>query len=70
MAVRKKCKGESFEALLRRFKKNVEKRDVINEVKRREHFIKPSVKRKLAKEVATKREKRRQEDQKINRSAA
>ena len=46
MAVRKKFKGESFEALLRRFKKNVEKRDVINEVKRREHFIKPSVKRK------------------------
>ena len=70
MSVRKKFKGESFEALLRRFKKNVEKRDVINEVKRREHFIKPSVKRKLAKEVATKREKRRQEDQKINRSAA
>ena len=70
MAVRKKFKGESFEALRRRFKKNVEKRDVINEVKRREHFIKPSVKRKLAKEVATKREKRRQEDQKINRSAA
>ena len=46
MAVRKKFKGESFEALLRRFKKNVEKRDVINEVKRREHFIKPSVKRR------------------------
>ena len=70
MAVIKKFKGESIKALLRRFKKNVEKRDVINEVKRREHFIKPSVKRKLAKEVATKREKRRQEDQKINSSAA
>ena len=70
MAIKKKHRNESFESLMKRFKKNVEKRDVINEVKRREHFIKPSVKRKLAKEVATKREKRRQEDQKINRSAA
>ena len=52
-----------------RFKKNVEKRDLINEVKKREHYIKSSTRNKLAKEIAKKREKRRQEDQNLNRSA-
>ena len=64
MSVKKKFKSESFESMMRRFKKSIEKRDVINEVKKREHFIKRSVKKKLAKEVAVKREKRRQEEQK------
>ena len=70
MAVKKKYKNESFESMMKRFKKNVEKRDLINEVKKREHYIKSSTRNKLAKEIAKKREKRRQEDQKINRSAA
>ena len=69
MAVKKKYKNESFESMMKRFKKNVEKRDLINEVKKREHYIKSSTRNKLAKEIAKKREKRRQEDQKINRSA-
>ena len=70
MSVKKKFKSESFESMMRRFKKSIEKRDVINEVKKREHFIKPSVKKKLAKEVAVKREKRRQEEQNIKRFVA
>tara|TARA_B100001750_G_C15494556_1_gene593347 strand:+ start:1752 stop:1964 length:213 start_codon:yes stop_codon:yes gene_type:complete len=70
MSVKKKFKSESFESMMRRFKKSIEKRDVINEVKKREHFIKRSVKKKLAKEVAVKREKRRQEEQNIKRFVA
>lgn len=69
MSVKKKYKNESFESMMKRFKKNVEKRDLINEVRKREHYIKSSTKTKLAKEIAKKREKRRQEDQNLNRSA-
>ena len=66
--VKKKFKGESFDSLYRRFKKTVEKKDIINEVKQREHYIKPSIRKKLAKEMAVKKEKKRQEDQDIKRS--
>jgi small subunit ribosomal protein S21 len=38
--------GESFEAALRRFKKQCERTGVFSEVKRREYYEKPSVKRK------------------------
>lgn len=37
---------ESFESALRRFKKQVEKAGVLFEMKRREHYEKPSVRRK------------------------
>ena len=69
IGLKKKYKNESFESMMKRFKKNVEKRDLINEVRKREHYIKSSTKTKLAKEIAKKREKRRQEDQNLNRSA-
>ena len=52
---------------MKRFKKNVEKKDIINEVRRREHFVKPSIKKKLAKELAVKKEHKRQEEQDIKR---
>jgi len=68
--VKKKFRGESFDSLYRRFKKNVEKKDIINEVKQREHYIKPSIRKKLAKEMAVKKEKKRQEDQRIKRNPA
>ena len=61
--VRKKHKGESFESLMRRFKRSCEKSNVIIEVKRREQFEKPSVGKKRAKELAAKKEQKRQEDQ-------
>ena len=38
--------NEPFEAALRRFKKSMEKEGVLSEVKKREHYEKPSVKRK------------------------
>ena len=37
---------ESFESALRRFKKQCEKSGVLTEVRRREHYEKPSAKRK------------------------
>ena len=66
--VKKKHRNESFESLMKRFKKTVEKKDTINEVRKREHFTKPSTKRKLAKEMASKKEQKRQEDQDIKRT--
>jgi small subunit ribosomal protein S21 len=38
--------GESFESALRRFKKQCERTGILTEVRRREHYEKPSVKRK------------------------
>ena len=37
---------ESFEGALRRFKKQCEKAGVLSELRKREHYEKPSVKRK------------------------
>ena len=67
MKVQRKHKHESFEAMLRRFKKGCEKTDVLNEVKKREHFEKPSMTRRKSREMAKKKESRRQEDQRIKR---
>ena len=39
-------KNESFESLLKRFNKRVQQDGILSEVRRREHFEKPSVKRK------------------------
>ena len=47
--------GESFESLLRRFNKRVQQEGILSEVRRREHFEKPSIKRK--KKDAVKRRK-------------
>lgn len=47
--------GESFEAAFRRFKKICEKSGVLSEVKKREHFEKPSVRRKKKSIAAQKR---------------
>jgi small subunit ribosomal protein S21 len=38
--------GESFESALKRFKKQCERTGILSEIKRREHYEKPSVKRK------------------------
>lgn len=54
--------GESFESALKRFKKQCEKTGILSEIKKREHFEKPSVKRKkkilAAKKRALKKMKR------------
>ena len=67
MRINRKYKGESFEAMMRRFKKGCEKSDIINEVKEREHYEKPSLVRRFKRKMAVKKELKRQEDQKINR---
>lgn len=48
-------KGESLDSALRRFKRSCQKAGVLSEVRRREHYEKPSVKRKLKSEAARKR---------------
>ena len=54
--------GEPFESALRRFKKQCEKAGILSEVRKREHYEKPSVKRKkkalAAKKRALKRNRR------------
>ena len=67
MRVNRKHKHESFESMMRRFKKGCEKCDIINEVKKREHFEKPSMVRRISRKMAVKKESRRQEDQDLNR---
>lgn len=47
--------GESFESAFRRFKKSCEKAGILSEVKKREHFEKPSVRLKKKSLSARKR---------------
>lgn len=47
--------GESFESLLKRFHKKVQQDGILSEIKKREFYQKPSVKRK--KKEAVKRRK-------------
>jgi small subunit ribosomal protein S21 len=67
MMVKKKHRNESFESLMRRFKKQYEKSDVLNEVKKRECHEKKSLTNRKAREMAVKNEKKRQGDQFIKR---
>lgn len=47
--------GESFESALRRFKKQCEKGGILSEIKKREHYEKPSVRLKKKSAAARKR---------------
>jgi small subunit ribosomal protein S21 len=49
----------SFENALRKFKKQCEKEGILSEVKKREHFEKPSLKRKKKAVAARKKAMRR-----------
>ena len=55
MALVKLREGESFEAAFRKFKKACEKAGILSEVKKREHFEKPSVRLKKKSISARKR---------------
>ena len=50
--------NESLDNALRRFKKNCAKAGIMQEVRKREHYEKPSVKRKLKSEAARKNNKK------------
>ena len=67
MRVSRKHKHESFEGMMRRFKKGCEKSDIINEVRKRDHFEKSSMTRRISRKMAVKKELRRQEDQRVKR---
>ncbi len=47
--------GESFESALKRFKKQCEKTGILSEIKKREHYETPSVKKKKKMLAAKKR---------------
>ena len=47
--------GESLESALKRFKKKVQKAGILTEVRRREHYEKPSVKKKRKRAQARKK---------------
>ncbi|MCD4814391.1 30S ribosomal protein S21 [bacterium] len=51
--------SENFEAALRRFKKEVQQSGVLSEMRRREHYEKPSVKKKLKILAAKKKARKR-----------
>ncbi len=43
--------NESFESLLKRFNRRVQQTGILSEIRRREHYEKPSVRRKRKKAV-------------------
>lgn len=47
--------GESLESALKRFKKKVQKAGILTEIRRREHYEKPSVKKKRKRAQARKK---------------
>ena len=47
--------GESFENALKRFKKQCEKAGILSEIRKREHYEKPSIKKKTKALAAKKR---------------
>jgi len=51
-------KNESLDSALRRFKRQLQRAGVLAEVRRREHYEKPSVKRKKKSEAARRRKYR------------
>jgi len=51
--------NESFESALRRFKRQCARSGVLAEIRKREHYEKPSVRRKKKSEAARKAAKRR-----------
>ncbi|NLG86047.1 MAG: 30S ribosomal protein S21 [Firmicutes bacterium] len=48
-------KNESLDSALRRFKRQCQRSGVLSEIRKREHYEKPSVKRKKKSEAARKR---------------
>ena len=51
--------GEPIEKALKRFKKECQKSGILTELRRREYYEKPSIKRKRAQETAVRKHKRR-----------
>ena len=58
MAEIKVVKNETLDSALRRFKRATQKAGILSEVRKREHYEKPSVARKKKSEAARKRKTR------------
>ena len=52
--------GESVERAIKRFKRKVEQAGILKEVRKREHYLKPSVRAKLKQRAAEARARKRQ----------
>jgi small subunit ribosomal protein S21 len=50
--------GESIEEALRRFKRECERNGILKEIKRREHYMSPSVRRKLRQQESLRKMRR------------
>ncbi len=59
MSIVKIREGETFESAVRRFKKQCEKAGIISELRKREHYEKPSIKKKKKAIAARKRSLKR-----------
>ena len=59
MAEVKLKEGESLDSALRRFKRQVARSGTLTELRKREHYEKPSVKRKKKSEAARKKANKR-----------
>ncbi len=55
MPIVKVREGENFDSAMRRFKKQCEKAGILTEVRKREHYEKPSIKKKKKAIAAQKR---------------
>ncbi len=55
MAEVKRGENETLDSALRRFKRQIQRQGVLSEVRKREHYEKPSVRRKKKSEAARKR---------------
>lgn len=68
-SARLRSEYDSFEGLMKRWKRAVEKAGTLQELRKREYFEKPSIKRKRAKAAAQKRWQRQVEMERSEREA-
>jgi small subunit ribosomal protein S21 len=52
--------GENIERAIKRFKRKVEQAGILKEVRKREHYIKPSIQKKLKARAAEARSRKRE----------
>lgn len=52
--------GEGVDRALKRFKRKVEQAGILKEVRKREHYVKPSIKKKLKSRAAEARARKRE----------
>jgi small subunit ribosomal protein S21 len=50
--------NDTVEKALRKFKKKIEASDLLNEIRNRQHYIKPTTRRKIKRAAAIKRQER------------